>query len=89
MNVAGPLRSNHGDVIARAARDGLGIALLPSWLVRDELASGALVRVLDSFSWDAASGYERYIQIVFPARKTLSSRARAFVDFLIPELAEV
>jgi DNA-binding transcriptional LysR family regulator len=87
--VSGPLRSNHGDVIARAAVDGLGIALLPSWLVRNELASGALVSVLESFRWDVASSRERHIQVVFPARKTLSQRARVFVDFLIAELAEV
>ena len=89
VTVSGPLRSNHGDVIARAAVDGLGIALLPSWLVRHELASGALVSVLESFRWDVASSRERHIQVVFPARKSLSQRARAFVDFLIAELGEV
>lgn len=87
--VSGPLRSNHGDVIARAAVDGLGIALLPSWLVRHELASGALVTVLESFRWDVVSNRERHIQVVFPTRKSLSQRARAFVDFLVTELAEV
>ena len=86
--VSGPLRSNHGDVIARAAVDGLGVALLPSWLVRDELASGALVTVLESFRWDVASNRERHIQVVFPARKSLGQRARVFVDFLIAELGE-
>lgn len=89
VNVSGPLRSNQGDVIARAAQDGLGIALLPSWLVREELADGSLVPVLESYRWDFAANRESHIQVVFPARRTLSNRARAFIDFLIPELAEV
>ena len=89
VSVSGPLRSNQGDVIARAAQDGLGIALLPSWLVRNELSSGTLVGVLESFRWDFSPSGESHIQVVFPARKTLSNRARAFIDFLIPELAEV
>ena len=87
--VSGPLRSNHGDVIARAALDGLGIALLPSWLVRNELASAGLVNVLGSWRWDVASSRERHIQAVFPARKSLSNSARAFVDFLVTELGDV
>ena len=87
--VSGPLRSNHGDVIARAALDGLGIALLPSWLVRDELASGGLVGVLDSWRWDVASSRERHIQVVFPARRSLSNSARTFVDFLVANLGQV
>jgi DNA-binding transcriptional LysR family regulator len=89
VNVSGPLRSNQGDVIVRAAQDGLGVALLPSWLVRNELANGSLVNILDSFRWDFAASRESHIQVVFPARKTLSNRARAFIDFLVPELAEV
>jgi len=86
VSVSGPLRSNHGEVIVRAARDGLGIALLPSWLIRHELANGSLVPVLESFRWDFASSRESHVQVVFPARKTLSHRARAFIDFLAAEL---
>ena len=89
VRVSGPLQSNHGDVIAGAARDGLGIALLPSWLIRRELAVGSLVGVLESFHWDFEPGRESHIQVVYPARRTLSGRARAFIDFLVEELANI
>ncbi len=43
---AGRLRLDDLEAIADAAARGMGLAWLPSWLVRDRLASGALVQVL-------------------------------------------
>jgi DNA-binding transcriptional LysR family regulator len=42
----GRLRLDDLDAIADAAAAGMGLAWLPAWLVRDRLASGALVTVL-------------------------------------------
>ncbi|QOZ38141.1 LysR family transcriptional regulator [Bradyrhizobium sp. CCBAU 53421] len=43
---AGRLRLDDLEAIADAAARGMGLAWLPSWLVRDRLERGALVRVL-------------------------------------------
>jgi DNA-binding transcriptional LysR family regulator len=43
---AGRLRLDDLDAIADAAVAGMGLAWLPSWLVRDRIASGALVTLL-------------------------------------------
>jgi DNA-binding transcriptional LysR family regulator len=43
---AGRLRLDDLEAIADAAARGMGLAWLPSWLVRERLDSGALVRVL-------------------------------------------
>ena len=39
--ISGPLRSNSGEVLRRAALDGLGMALLPQWLVVSDLTGRA------------------------------------------------
>ena len=62
--------------IREAVRMGLGISLLPDWLVRDDLLSGRLVRVLPQ--WKAA---DLPVHIVYASHRLLPVRVRAFVDF--------
>lgn len=50
IEVRGTFESNSGVMIREAAVAGLGLALLPRFLVADALAAGALVTVLDAFA---------------------------------------
>src|ERR1700677_4901894 len=59
-----------------AARMGLGIAVLPEWLIEEDIVSGRLVRVLPK--WPAR---ELPAHIVYPVQRRLPLRVRAFVDF--------
>jgi DNA-binding transcriptional LysR family regulator len=52
VRVTGPLQSNSGEVLRAAANDGLGLVLLPDWMVAADLANGRLRTCLD--------GYEAY-----------------------------
>jgi LysR family transcriptional activator of dmlA len=54
VNVTGPMGSHHSDVVRNWALDGLGIVLLSSWDVDEQLRTGSLVRVLPGYS-EAAS----------------------------------
>jgi DNA-binding transcriptional LysR family regulator len=87
--VAGPFKSNQGDVLVEAAKSGLGIGLLPLWLVQRELADGSLVSVLPEYEWDFSPSGPAAIQIIYPHRKALTRSARAFLEFLSKELATV
>lgn len=78
VRVAGSLNSNHGDLNAAAAVQGLGIALEPDFIVGRELSSGALVPVLASFEAPVLPVYA-----VYPSRRFLPVKVRAFVDFLV------
>jgi DNA-binding transcriptional LysR family regulator len=78
VRVAGSLNSNHGDLNAAAAVQGLGIALEPDFIVGRELRSGALVPVLASFDAPVLPVYA-----VYPSRRFLPVKVRAFVDFLV------
>ncbi len=62
--------------IRETVRMNLGIALLPDWLVREDLHSGRLVRVLPQ--WKAA---DLPVHVVYSSSRLLPLRVRAFADF--------
>lgn len=67
--------------VREAARDGLGVALLPDWLIRDELASGDLVSVLPH--WKAKN---LPVHVVYAGQRILPRRVSAFIDYAVREL---
>ena len=77
VKVSGPLKANNGEVLLQAARRGLGIAFLPNFLVREEIAKGSLVTVLDQYRLPELSVYAVSPPNRFPARKV-----QAFISFL-------
>jgi DNA-binding transcriptional LysR family regulator len=75
----------HDFVVLRAAvLAGLGIAQLPESVVREDLSSGALTRVLPE--WNTPQGI---VHAVFPSRRGLLPAVRAFIDFLAERLPPV
>jgi DNA-binding transcriptional LysR family regulator len=70
-------------VLRTAALAGLGIAQLPESVVRADLASGTLERVLPE--WNTPQGI---VHIVFPTRRGLLPAVRALIDFLAQRLPE-
>lgn len=65
-----------------AARNGVGIAQLPTMMIRDELARGSLVDALPD--WVPRS---RIVHAVFPSRRGLLPSVRALIDHLASEYA--
>ncbi|WP_439486410.1 LysR substrate-binding domain-containing protein [Blastomonas fulva] len=72
----------HFLMLAQAAAAGVGIALVPTFLIEPELKSGALVRVSDL----ALTGQEAYY-LVYPPEKAANRRFRDFRDWLLDEAA--
>ena len=64
-------------VMRNAVLAGLGIALLPESVIRADIESGKLVRVLPA--WTLPLGV---FHLVFPTRRGLLPSVRAFIDFL-------
>ncbi|MBS7532682.1 LysR family transcriptional regulator [Ancylobacter sonchi] len=60
-----------------AAAAGLGVALIPDHICRDDLASGRLTRVFPG--WGGQNGL---VHIVFTTRRGLPPAVRAFIDHL-------
>lgn len=82
VRAGGNLRTNNTEAVHAAALGGLGIALLPSWLVGQEVQSGRLVEVLPGYR-AAPGALDTGIHALYPADRHLSTKVRAFVDFLV------
>lgn len=77
VKVNGPVCADNGDVLKATALSGLGIALLPTFIVGDALQSGELKQILKDYCPPDISIYS-----VFPSRRYLSVKVRTFIDFL-------
>lgn len=72
------LITNHIDTLFAAAKAGLGIAGLPSFVVHPALQDGSLERVIPDWHLLRAALY-----IAMPTRKYVPARTRALWDFLL------
>jgi DNA-binding transcriptional LysR family regulator len=77
ISVTGVLCSNNGEVLRDAAVRGLGITLLPTFVVEPELQQGTLQRVLPEYHPPELS-----ISVIYPVNRHLSTKVRLLVHFL-------
>lgn len=77
VRVGGRLTVNNGEALMRAAEAGIGIALIPSFMIGSALASGRLVEILTNRAPEVLGVYALYPQGRFPQPKL-----RAFIDHL-------
>jgi DNA-binding transcriptional LysR family regulator len=80
VRVSGSVQTNNGDMLARAAAEGLGICCEPDFIVAEDLAAGRLTPILADFQPPSTA-----IHAVYPSRRHLSAKVRVFVDFLAAE----
>lgn len=78
VRVHGPVRTNSSEVVREAVLAGIGIALRSTWDLGPELKDGRLVRVLPAF----AGSRRVAVHAVYPSRRHLEAKVRAFVDYL-------
>jgi DNA-binding transcriptional LysR family regulator len=72
----GRFSANNGDVLARLAVNGEGIALLPRLFVEEDLAAGRLVEILPD--WSAP---EIWLTLYYPPYERLPLKVATFSDF--------
>ncbi|RXR06119.1 LysR family transcriptional regulator [Pseudoxanthomonas composti] len=77
VEVHGPLISNDSEIAYAAARGGMGLTQCFSELAQADLASGAMVSVLQDWQLPFAG-----FHIYYPARDQLPPKLRVFVEFL-------
>lgn len=84
--IAGALNASSLMFLRHAALSALGIIMIPTWMIRDELGSGQLVRVLDDFPLIPPS---TPIHALFAHNRHLAPKVRAFVDFLAERMEKL
>lgn len=83
VRVTGPMCTNNGEVVRDAAVRGLGIALLPTFIVGQELQAGRLVTILPDYPPSTLT-----LCAIYPPSRHLSTKIRLFTDFLIERFGE-
>lgn len=84
VRVAGPFRTNDAEALHAAVLGGLGIGLLPVWMIAADLQAGRLVPLLPELE-ASTTAFDSAIHAVYPPSRRLSAKVRAFVDFLVAE----
>ncbi len=84
VEVRGRLAANHSDTLRHLALGGLGLALLASWLVDDDIGAGRLVALLPDHAAPPAA-----VQVLYASPRHAPRAVTAFVDFLAETLASL
>lgn len=71
------IEANNGDYLRDAAIAGFGVIRQPTFIVYKAIEAGDLVPLLVDYTWSDINAYA-----VYPSARHLSSRVRAFVEFL-------
>ena len=78
VQVRGQLTVNNSVALLQAAIQGLGLVILPDYLVQEEIERGRLVRLFPDFDFSRAP-----LQMVYLPDRHMTPKMRSFVDFVI------
>lgn len=76
--ISGNLRLNDDEALSAAVLGGLGLALLPTFIIGRDLQEGRLQAVLSDYVPP-----ERHIHAVYLPNRHVPAKVRAFIDFLV------
>jgi DNA-binding transcriptional LysR family regulator len=82
VTVTGNLQCDNGDTLLESAIAGLGLLVLPYWMIHKQLDSGELQVVIQDYEPSPLP-----IHVVYPQRRFLPLKVRCFVEFLIEEFS--
>lgn len=77
IKVTGPLCSNNAEVLRDAAVNGLGLTLLPTFIVGHEMRTGRLTPVLPEYHASPI-----HLRMIYPPNRYLSTRIRLLVKYV-------
>lgn len=74
----GPLRANSGEALLPALRAGLGVTVLPDFIIGEDLAAGTIEEILSDWHWTPIA-----LHLVTPPNPLRPARVEAVIDFLV------
>lgn len=84
VQIDGHTRINNSLAIRQAVLSGLGIARMPTFSVGEDIKEGKLVKLFGNYDLPEVS-----IFLIYPQRRHLSPKIRAFVEFMAAQLSDV
>lgn len=77
--------ANDSEALLYACRHGSGVAVLPDWLVYNDVKENRLQRVFPEWEFSMLRA-ETAIWIVYPRKRIVSSKVRSFIDFIVEKI---
>jgi DNA-binding transcriptional LysR family regulator len=77
VNVKGVFETNNSLAIRECLLNGLGVALIPEFVVHEDLEAGRLEAILKDYR-----GFTRNLYAVIPDRKHINAKTKAFIEFI-------
>ena len=84
--ISGNFQSNTGGAVYRATMSHLGIAVLPTWFIGEDVKQGLLQTVLEDYEVSLPALTQSGIFALYPAGQYLPPKVRVFIDYLIEML---
>ncbi|WP_175870634.1 LysR family transcriptional regulator [Burkholderia sp. BCC0397] len=78
ISVDGRLKIDSADALRRAALRGLGIAMLPSMLIREDIRDARLIEIMPDFA-----APERSMNLLYLQERQKSPKLRSFTEFVV------
>jgi DNA-binding transcriptional LysR family regulator len=82
VRTANVIAANNTEMQRQFALLGMGVAILPGYVVSHDLAVGRLVRLLDDYRLPHVE-----INVAYPSRRHLPAKVRTFIDHLVEHFA--
>jgi len=79
--VSGPLRVDDDEALSQAVLGGLGVGLLPTFIIGKDLQHGSLQAVLSEYI-----PVERHVYAMYLPTRHLPNKVRVFIDFMVSHI---
>ncbi|MDY6941209.1 MAG: LysR family transcriptional regulator [Cyanobacteriota bacterium] len=86
VKVKGSLVANNSEVLRQACLDGLGLILMPTWLIGEDIQHNRLTAVLEDFQFHPQIDMDTGIYALYLSNRRHSLRVQTFIDFLTQHL---
>lgn len=78
MKINEVFSASNGQALVEAAKRGIGIASLPTYVCADELKDGSLLQIMPQYNFNAGMA----VYAIFPHRNNMSTKVRLFIEHL-------
>jgi len=85
--VQGKVLVTQSSAIKQLTLKGMGLSLLPDWLVNRDIASGELVQLFKN-KQVTATNYDSAVWLLYPSREYLPLKVKVFKEFIFNQFSE-
>jgi DNA-binding transcriptional LysR family regulator len=89
IKVNGSLTVNNSEVLRQACLDGVGLILMPSWLIGEDIQAGRLQAILTDFQFYPQANPDTGIYALYLPNRRHSLRVQTFINFLTQHLSNL